>query len=189
VRELVPAVEALLFASSEALGVGALVAALGEVRAEDVREALAILRERHARAESGIELVEVAGGWQLRTDTRFGAEVARLRGARPQAMSKAALEVLAVVAWRQPVSRREIEAIRGVDSGAVLKTLIERGLVRAAGRKAEPGRPLTYGTTPAFLELFTLPDLGALPSLRERAEMAADPGQPVPGGEGPEGSP
>ena len=106
--------------------------------------------------------------------TRACGLVLRLLKKRPARLSRAALEVLSVVAWRQPVTRAEIESLRGVDSGGVVKSLIERGLLRTAGRRAEPGRPLMYATTRAFLEMFELGDLRDLPTLREREELEED---------------
>ena len=171
--ELVATVEALLFAAA------------GPIRADQVAEALDVpiplvdtalkrLVERTNGPDRGVELVEIAGGWQLRTRIAHAAAVMRLRGGKPQKLSRPALEVLAVIAWRQPVTRTEIEQIRGVDSGGVLKNLLERELVRVAGRRDEPGRPLEYGTTALFLELFQLPNLAALPTLREREELLRD---------------
>lgn len=116
---------------------------------------------------TGVELVEVSKGWRLRTDRALAPMVRRLWPDRVIRLSKAALEAVSVVAYRQPVTRSEIELIRGVDCGGVLRSLLDRGLVRIIGRKDEPGRPLLYGTTPLFLETFSLPDLRALPTLRD----------------------
>jgi segregation and condensation protein B len=126
---------------------------------------------------SGTELVEVAEGWRLRTAPDLAAMVRRLWPDRIQRLSKAALEAVSIIAYRQPVTRAEVEAVRGVDSGGVLRSLMDRGLLRIIGRKDEPGRPLLYGTTQAFLETFSLPNLRALPTLRDleslRQEEAA----------------
>ncbi|MEZ4236495.1 MAG: SMC-Scp complex subunit ScpB [Myxococcota bacterium] len=167
-EELVAGVEALLFASGEPLAVPAAAAAL-EVANAEVAAALAVIEAR--RQGTGVVLERVAGGWQLRTAPRFAGALHRLLGTRPQKLSRPALEVLAIVAWHQPVSRTRIEAVRGVDSGGVLKSLLERGLLRTAGRSSDPGRPLLYATTAAFLELFGLPDLAALPTPAERAAL------------------
>jgi len=168
--ELVPAVEALLFAAPRPVTIADLCAALDGVPAIGVRQALAYLERRHRSAGSGLELVRVGGGVQLRTDPRFAGPVAAIRGGKPRRLSDAALEALAVVAYRQPVTRREVEALRGVDTGGVLRTLLERGLIRVSGRRDEPGRPLVYSTTRQFLETFSLPDLGALPTLADRMD-------------------
>jgi segregation and condensation protein B len=167
--ELVAAVEALLFASGDPVSVPILADVLG-AEADEVRIALRVLEQR--RRDTGVVLERVAGGWQLRTAARFAVAVHRLLGTKPQKLSRPALEVLAAVAWHQPITRSEIERVRGVDSGGVIKALLERGLLRTAGRAEEPGRPLLYRTTSAFLEMFGLPDLGALPTLAERESLA-----------------
>lgn len=171
--ELVAAVEALLFAAGEPTTAGQLAVAL-EADPALVKQALAALVALRERPTSGVTLEEIAGGWQLRTAPRFGGAVLRLRGAKPAKLSRASVEVLALVAYRQPVTRHEIEQLRGVDSGGVVKSLLDRGLLRVAGRRDEPGKPLEYRTTPAFLELFSLSDLGDLPTLRERSDLEGD---------------
>jgi len=130
------------------------------------------LRDR--RADSGIQLISVAGGWQLRTHPGNGAWVAKLVAGRPQRLSRAMMETLAIVAYRQPITRPEIDEIRGVDCGPVLRTLLERNLIRIIGKKEEVGRPMLYGTTPEFLKTFSLRDLTELPTLREFHELGAD---------------
>jgi segregation and condensation protein B len=116
--------------------------------------------------------VQVAGGYQLRSVPAHARWVRRLLQERPPRLSRPMLETLAIVAYRQPCTRIEVEAVRGVDCDAVLATLTDRRLVRILGRKEAPGRPLLYGTTRDFLEVFGLPDLSALPTLRE---LGADP--------------
>lgn len=164
-----PILEALLFAAGEPVTVTELCTAIGEVEPAAVRGAL------HALAQDlvgrGIRLVTVAGGWQLRTDPRFADAVMRLRGGKPVKMSPAALETLAVVAYRQPATRGDVDEIRGVNSGGVLKTLLDKGYLRVVGRREEPGRPLEYGTTSLFLEMFSLASLSELPTLKEREEL------------------
>lgn len=167
---VVAAVEALLFASGEPVRTRELAEVLG-VGPEIIRAAIGILQDRHRGEGAGLRVVRVAGAWQFRTAMPFSGAVLALRGGKPAKLSRAALEVLAVIAYEQPVTKGDIEAVRGVDSGGVLRTLLDRGLVRVAGRRDEPGRPLEYATTPAFLEMFSLRDLGELPSLRERAEL------------------
>jgi segregation and condensation protein B len=170
---LIGAVEAVLFAAGAPVTADDVANAL-ETGVADVEAALHALAGRAEAPDRGVELVRIGGGWQLRTRSMFAAAVLRLRGGKPAKLSRPALEVLAVVAYRQPVTRPEIEAIRGVDSGGVLKTLLEKELVRVAGRREEAGRPLEYGTTAGFLELFSLSGLGALPTLREREELVRD---------------
>lgn len=168
---LLPALEALLFAAGTPVSARALAEALEDVSPSEVRAGLERLQRRLATSGRALELVQVAGGWQLRTDPRWSGPVLRLLGGTPQRLSPAALETLSVVAYRQPVTRAEVEALRGVGCGPVLRTLMERGLVRVAGRRHEPGRPLEYATTDRFLEVFGLLDLDALPTLREREEL------------------
>lgn len=165
--KLVAAVEALLFAAGNPLRLERLASLLPDAEVDDIRAALLVLQERCAQEDRGIELVEVAGGWQLRTDPRFANEVADLLEAKPVRLSRAAQEVLAIVAYDQPVTKHDIDTVRGVDSGATVKSLLERGLIRAAGRRAIPGRPLEYRTTRAFLQLLSLNDLSDLPTLEE----------------------
>ncbi|MSP70611.1 MAG: SMC-Scp complex subunit ScpB [Myxococcales bacterium] len=115
----------------------------------------------------GIERAEVGGGYRLRTAADLAPMVRRLWPDRPSRLSGAALEVLAIVAYRQPCTKTDVEEIRGVDCGGVMRSLLERRLIRIVGKKDELGRPLLYGTTVEFLETFSLPDLRALPTLRE----------------------
>lgn len=171
---LVPAVEAVLFASGEPVRATAIALAIGEEDVKLVEAALSELAARTTARGAGIELVEVAKGWQLRTRPEHARAVLALLGGKPTRLSRAALEVLAVVAYQQPVTRMDVEDVRGVSSGAVIKSLSERGLLRVSGRRAVPGKPLEYSTTPGFLELFGLRDLRALPTLAERAALEED---------------
>ena len=167
------AVEALLFASDKPLDLAALREAT-QFDEQPLRDALASLQQKHAAGSSGTVLVEVAGRWQLRTDPALSPYVRRMLQVKPMRLTRAALETLAIVAYRQPVTRPEIEDLRGVDSGAVTKALLERKLIRILGKKDEPGRPLLYGTTKEFLELFSLRDLTQLPTLREFQELSEE---------------
>jgi segregation and condensation protein B len=133
------------------------------------------LRELQTEFETqtrGIRLVEVAGGYQLRTPKANADWVKKFLGGRPARMGKATLETLAIIAYRQPITRAEIEAIRGVDVDGVIATLLERNLIRAVARKDVPGRPFLYGTTAEFLQLFNLQDLSQLPTLKEMEEIS-----------------
>lgn len=171
--ELVPLVEALIFAADGPIRAERLVEAL-EVEPEQVAAAIAALVADYTERPRGFYLQEVAGGFQLRTRPEYADTLRKLGRSRPFRFSRPALETLAIVAYRQPVTRTEIEYLRGVDSGSVLKTLLEKHLVRILGKKDVPGKPMIYGTTREFLELFGLPDLAALPTLREFGELAAD---------------
>jgi segregation and condensation protein B len=171
--ELDLAVEALLFVSRAPLSISALSEVVGCSPAA-LREGVARLGERYAEGRSGIVLSEVAGGYQLRSAESQKDRVRQLLGVKPQRLTRAAMETLALVAYRQPITRPEIEEVRGVDCGAVLKALLERGMLRILGKKEEPGRPLLYGTTREFLSLFGLGSLSALPTLREFRELSEE---------------
>jgi segregation and condensation protein B len=171
---LLAAVEALLFSSDQPLGLSLLVEAL-ESEPEAVLDALHRLGQQCAARGAGVELREIAGGWMLVTTPEQSEWVGRmLRGKRKMRLSRAALESMAIIAYKQPVTKSEVEAIRGVDSSAVLATLLERNLVTIRGRSKLVGRPLLYGTTPEFLDYFGLKDLSELPRPEElRALVAA----------------
>jgi len=180
-------VESLLFVTDKPVTLDQLHEATG-VDKPRLEEALAQLGEIHRDEVSGIVLTEVAGGWQFRTEPESGEFVRRFLRVKPQRLTRAALETLAIIAYRQPVTRPEIEDVRGVDSGAVVKALLERRLVKILGKKDEVGRPILYGTTREFLEFFALKDLSALPTLREFHELSeehralVDTEAPAPGG-------
>lgn len=172
-------IEALLFAASEPLSLNQLLKVLtleeGESEAPLKKEALQILgalQNELREADRGIELIEVNGGYQFRTKPEYSEWIHRLNEPKPTRLSTPAVESLAIIAYRQPTTRPEMETIRGVDSGAVLKGLLERRLIKILGRKEEPGRPLLYGTTSEFLELFGLKDLAELPPLKELEQRA-----------------
>ncbi len=161
--------EALVFASDKPISTHEL-AKMASAPLKEVREILGELRETYAHR--GIVLGEVAGGWLFRTSAQFAPFVRELASERPVRLSRAQLETLAIAAYRQPITRPEIDEIRGVDSGATLKLLLERDLLRIIGKKDEPGRPLLYATTGQFLEFFGLKSLKELPTLREFAELS-----------------
>ncbi len=171
--EVVAAVEALVFAAGEPVSTRRLADVLA-LEPDDIRIALKVLQGRFRGPERGIHLERVAAGWQLRTAPPYATQILQLLGHRPTKLSRAALEILAVVAYRQPVTRHEIDQLRGVDSGGVLRKLLDKKLVRVSGRRDEPGRPLEYRTSATFLEMFALPNLGALPQLRDRVPPEAD---------------
>jgi segregation and condensation protein B len=166
-------VETLLFLAERPLAVEELRLATGLEPAR-IAKALDQLSGHHREGISGIVLHEVAGGWQLRTSPDNSDFARRFLRVKPQRLTRAALETLAIVAYRQPVTRPEIEEIRGVDCGAVVKALLERRLVKILGKKEEPGRPILYGTTREFLEFFALKDLASLPTLREFHELSEE---------------
>lgn len=174
--------ESLLFVADGPLTVQRLTEVIDGAGKDDIRSILEELDTEFRDNRRGIRLVEVAGGYQLRTAKVNADWVKKFLGGRPARMGRATLETLAIVAYRQPITKAEIEAIRGVDVDGVITTLLERNLVRAVARKDVPGRPFLYGTTPEFLELFNLKDLAQLPTLKEMEEMTlpAIPGEEVP---------
>ena len=169
--EVIAAAEAVLFAAGRPVSMRNLCSALDEFDPSQVRAALQALSARYDRPGCGIELAEVAGGYVVRTKPSQKRFVIKARQKSPARLSRAAMETLALVAYKQPVTRAEIEAIRGVDSSGTLRFLMERRLVRIQGRKDVPGRPLLYGTTRYFLELFQLKDLKSLPDSTELKEL------------------
>ena len=171
-RELKAILEAVLFVSPEPVPVARLMSILGTVSRAEVVQALGILTHDLDREGRGIQLVQVAGGYRLVTKQEYGPWLKRMDKAKAaQKLSRSALESLAIIAYKQPLVRSEIEEIRGVETSGVLRTLCERKLVRIVGRKDVPGRPIMYGTTKFFLEHFGLQDLSQLPPLREFKEL------------------
>ena len=171
---LLQALEAVLFVSDEPVSPVALAQALDSDRrtVENLCGRLArSLEERGA----GVVLRNIAGGWQLSTHPEVAPVVERfVLSSRHARMTKASLETLAIVAYKQPVTRHQVAAVRGVDSDGVLRSLLDRGLLQEVGREDVPGRPVLYGTTPAFLERMGLPSLSALPSLAPLLDDAID---------------
>lgn len=166
-RLLKAILESLLFAAGEPVSLVRLGNALESVPRETIRQALAEMATAYVSDGRGLMLEEIAGGYQLRTPSEHAAYIRRLLSAKPPRLSRPLLETLAIIAYRPQVTRPEIEQLRGVDTGGVLETLLERGVIRIAGRKEAPGRPIFYETTSAFLELFSLKSLGELPDLEE----------------------
>jgi segregation and condensation protein B len=170
VNSLAKLLEAALFASPRPIPTEELAALDPDASPAAVQSALDELREHYDVDGHGVELVEVGAGWQVLTRPEYTEAIERAQlAARPQRLSAAALETLAIIAYRQPIGRAEIGEIRGVDVGAVIKGLHERGLIDVVGRAEGLGRPLLYGTTPAFLEQFALRHLEELPRVDELA--------------------
>lgn len=164
---LKPLIEAIIFTSDHPISLDRIMDVLEGERREDVRATLKELMEEYQSSNRGFTIVEVAEGYQLRTRPEFSAWIKRLFKTGYQRLSKASMETLAIIAYKQPIVRSEIEDIRGVDSGGVLKTLLEKRLIKVMGRKDVPGRPVVYGTSREFLEVFDLKDLSCLPTLKE----------------------
>ena len=170
--------EAALFAAARPVADEELVVLDPDASLDDVRAALAELREHYEFDGHGVELVELAGGWQILSRPAFAAAIERAQlNVRQPRLTSAMLETLAVIAYRQPVGRAEIEEIRGVSASGVLRALQERGLIEVTGRSEGLGRPLLYGTTPLFLELLGLADLQNLPRAEELS-IALQPPKP-----------
>ncbi|TAJ80754.1 SMC-Scp complex subunit ScpB [bacterium] len=176
--------ESLLFASDVPLTAQRMGEVLEGVEKNEIAAALEELQTELESAGRGFRLVEVAGGFQMRTPKENAEWVKNLFRGRPARMSRATLETLAIIAYKQPITRAEIEAIRGVDVDGVLSTLLERRLARIVARKDVPGRPFLYGTTSEFLELFNLKDLANLPTLKEMEEMTLPENPELSGEEG-----
>ena len=190
-------IESLLFVTEAPLTVDRLKTILDISDVKTIREALNRLSEDYETRKGGFYLRLVAGGYQICTRPEYGEWIKRLIQPKPPRLGKATLETLAIIAYKQPVIRSDIEHIRGVDCGGILRQLLERKMVRILGRKEIPGRPLIYATTKDFLETFDLKDLKDLPTLKEidafgntlteavepanQAEAATDPEPPPPG--------
>jgi segregation and condensation protein B len=164
-------IEALIFASDAPLALEKICIILSDIEKTEIKEAFEKLVLEYNERQGGIYLQEVAGGFQFRTRPELGPWVKKLRSTKPHSLSPAAMETLAIVAYKQPIVKSEIESIRGVDVGAPLKGLLDKKLIRIVGRKDVPGKPIIYGTTRKFLEVFNLKDLMDLPNLRELKEL------------------
>jgi segregation and condensation protein B len=170
-RDVKSIVESLLFVADAPLTTQGLAEVLDGADKNAIRAALEELKSDFETGGRGLRIVEVAGGYQLRTAKANAEWVKKFLGGRPARMTRPTLETLAIIAYRQPITKAEIEAIRGVDVDGVINTLLERNLIRAVARKDVPGRPFLYGTTAEFLQLFNLKDLSHLPTLKEMEEV------------------
>jgi len=175
-------VEALVLGAPEPVSAQKIAEVVPGLEAEDAVALIAELGREYEEQGRAFEIWEVAGGYQLRTRPEYASYLRLLHRERPLRLSRAALETLAVVAYRQPVTRAEIEAVRGVEVDAVIRSLLDRQLVRIAGHREVPGRPMLYATTKRFLEVFGLGRLDDLPTLREMEELLP---LPAPDASGP----
>ncbi len=169
--QIKPIVESLIFVSESPLSMEQIQKAIPEAGADEIKQALLALKEEYDARNGGFILHEVAGGFQFRTKKEYKEWIRRLFQHTPPKLSAAAMETLAIIAYRQPILRSEIEHLRGVNSGNSLRILLERGLIRVLGRREIPGRPLVYATTRKFLETFDLKDLKDLPTPKEIEAM------------------
>ena len=174
------AIEALIFTSDQPLKLEKITELLvddfaneldGPIDKKEVKALIENISQDCEDNSRGISLQEVAGGYQFRTKTLHASLLLKLKAKRPPKFGRAAMEALAIIAYRQPVTRAEIEDLRGVDSGGVVRSLLEKKLVKILGKKEVPGRPMIYGTSKFFLEHFGLRDLSQLPSLKEFVEL------------------
>jgi segregation and condensation protein B len=184
--------EALVFVSETPVGVDQMREVFGDIPRKDLQRILDEMVEEYNRATRGFALIEVGGGYQFRTRPEYGEWVKKLKKIKPFSLSQPSLETMAIVAYKQPILRTEIERIRGVDSGGVLRTLLEKKLIKILGKKDVPGKPLVYGTSKRFLEMFGLKDLSGLPTLKDLAGLGPLPSEeeilpiPEPDGAGEE---
>lgn len=173
ISQIVSIVEALVFVADDPITVKTLSDILEEDR-ETIEAAVEELKQEYEERMSGLQLREIAGGWQISTRTEYHEEVRRYLKTRPNAkLSLAALETLAVIAYKQPVTVPEILEIRGVQSASAIKTLLDKKLITAKGRKETVGRPMLYGTSKDFLMQFGLKDLSELPSIEDFEDLVS----------------
>jgi segregation and condensation protein B len=169
--EKVAILEALIFAAEAPLAVDRAVDIFPDLSKVAMNDLFQELVREYDRRGGGIILQEVAGGFRFQTKAEMAPWIGRLKAVRPSSLSPSAMETLAIVAYRQPVIKAEIDRIRGVDAGGALKGLLEKKIVRIVGRKDVPGKPIIYGTTRKFLEVFSLKSLAELPTLREMKDF------------------
>jgi segregation and condensation protein B len=169
-------IQALLFAQGVPVAVAEIAEATG-LNSEEIEEAITHVQESCAALNSGLHVVRVAGKYQLRTKGEFAQFIQRIRAEKPKRLSRPALETLAIIAYRQPITRSDVEKIRGVDCTPTLKTLLDRNLIRITGYHTSVGQPALYGTTDEFLHVFGLDGLSDLPALRDVTLFECDPGE------------
>lgn len=173
-QQLKSAIESLLFIAGNPLSLDRLKDIFEDVTREEIEAQIAVLRQEYEERGSGIMLAEVAGGYQLATKPENAVWIRKFRSVKVSSkLSRPALETLAIVAYKQPITRSEVEAVRGVNIGGIMRNLMERRLVKIVGKKDVPGKPMMYGTTLEFLQYFGLKDLSSLPTLKEFQELEA----------------
>ncbi len=168
-------IESLLFVAENPLTVDQIKQIVTLPDSKMIRQTLGELRQEYENRQGAFSLHEVAGGYQFRTRPEYVPWIKRFLQPKPSRLSKAALETLAIIAYKQPVIRSDVEQLRGVDCGGVLRMLLERKLIRVLGRKEIPGRPLIYATTKEFLQVFDLKNLKDLPTPKEIEALAQEP--------------
>jgi len=173
-EELKNIIESLLFVAQSPVSPEMIKSIVDGREIKEIKDALNALADEYEGRKGAFRLREIAGGWQIRTLPEYAPWIKRMLRPSPSRISRAALETLAVVAYRQPVIRSDIEHVRGVDCGGILRMLLERKFIRILGRREIPGRPLVYATTKKFLEVFSLKSLKDLPTPKEFEEMAEE---------------
>ena len=165
--ELETILEAILFSVSRPLTFKKLEKGLSEFTALEIQSALVRLKEAYDKRGRAVELVEISGGYQIRTKPEHKDWVKRFVREKDVGLTRAVLETLAIVAYRQPVGKRDIDGLRGVDSIRCIRQLLDRKLIEIGGRNQEPGKPIVFRTTKRFLEIFGLRDIADLPTVKE----------------------
>jgi len=173
-------IEAFLFASDRPITANEIHSWLPDAALPDIRQSLEELLNDYGNMGRSFSLRQVAQGYQFRTKAEYAPYVLQMLKASPARLSRAALETLAIIAYKQPILRQEIERLRGVDVGGILRTLLEKNLIRIMGRKNLPGKPLIYGTTRRFLEVFDLKNINSLPKLKEIKGLVSNEEQTEP---------
>jgi len=169
--ELKPILEALIFASDTPLTVEKIKQTLESVSKKEIDEAIGELQNEYQEQNRAFQIREVANGYQFRTQPAFSPWLKKLKKTKPFRLTQPTLETLAIIAYRQPITKMEIEKIRGVDSGGIMKTLLEKKLITIAGKKDVPGKPFLFATTRTFLEVFGLENLSSLPTLKDIEDL------------------
>lgn len=176
-KELIAAMEAVLFSSGEPISIDRL-SQVFEINSEKIEKLINSLNEKYASSDSGIEIIRLENTYQIATKKEYAEYIKKAFDMRRRTpLSPAALEVLAVISYNQPVTKAFIEQVRGVDCSGVVSTLVEKGLVEERGRLELPGRPLLYGTTKNFLRCFSLGDLSELPPIDNKRPEVDDLGE------------
>ena len=170
-KQIKSIIESLIFASDAPISINKINEIIDGPDRKTLRDLITELMEEYQTMNRGFSLKEVAGGYQFRTKPEHSEWVRQLKKGMPPKLSQAAMETLAIIAYKQPITRSEIEYVRGVDVGGILRSLLDKKLIRILGKKEVPGRPLIYGTSKRFLEVFALKDLSNLPTLQEIEEV------------------
>ena len=175
--ETVALIEALIFANGNLVSLSRLKEVSG-LKSSQITDAIETIEMKFEHEESGIELVTVGSKYQFRTKGLYSTYIRQLNASKPRKLSRAALETLAIIAYRQPIVKSDVEKIRGVDASPTLKTLLDKRLIKIVGHQASVGQPALYGTTDEFLNIFGMQSLKELPSLRDVKDFENEPGEP-----------